>query len=101
MLSNILSGTFVTFYTSGSTIETADIALMEDDLSRIAYLKELSRKTVRIIKQNIFIALFLKGLFFALAIPGLATLWMAVFADMGASLMVIFNGLRALKSSQS
>ena len=82
---------------SDTAIETADIALMEDDLSRIAYLKQLSRKTVRIIKQNIFIALFLKGLFFALAIPGLATLWMAVFADMGASLMVIFNGLRALK----
>ncbi len=86
---------------SDTAIETADIALMEDDLSRIAYLKGLSRKTVRIIKQNIFIALFLKGLFFALAIPGLATLWMAVFADMGASLMVIFNGLRALKSGQS
>jgi Cd2+/Zn2+-exporting ATPase len=84
---------------SDTAIETADIALMEDDLSRIAYLKKLSRKTVRIIKQNIFIALFLKAIFFALAIPGLATLWMAVFADMGASLMVIFNGLRALKTN--
>ncbi|MEJ2537882.1 MAG: HAD-IC family P-type ATPase [Calditrichia bacterium] len=84
---------------SDTAIETADIALMEDDLSRIAYLKQLSRKTVRIIKQNIFIALFLKAIFFALAIPGLATLWMAVFADMGASLMVIFNGLRALKTN--
>ncbi|MEJ2538320.1 MAG: hypothetical protein P8048_14920, partial [Calditrichia bacterium] len=69
--------------------------------SRIAYLKQLSRKTVRIIKQNIFIALFLKAIFFALAIPGLDTLWMAVFADMGASLMVIFNGLRALKSNSN
>jgi len=86
---------------SDTAIETADIALMEDDLSRIAYLKKLSRKTVRIIKQNIFIALFLKAIFFALAIPGLVTLWMAVFADMGASLIVIFNGLRALKTNSN
>jgi Cd2+/Zn2+-exporting ATPase len=86
---------------SDTAIETSDIALMEDDLSRLPYLKRLSRRTVRIIKQNIFIALFLKGIFFALAIPGLATLWMAVFADMGASLMVIFNGLRVLKSNPS
>jgi Cd2+/Zn2+-exporting ATPase len=88
--------------TSGTdtALETADIALMNDDLSKLAYLKRLSRKTVRIIKQNIFIALFLKGIFVALAIPGLATLWMAVFADMGASLMVVFNGLRALKNGK-
>ena len=85
--------------TSGTdtALETADIALMKDDLGKLAYLKKLSRKTVRIIKQNIFTALFLKGIFVLLAIPGLATLWMAVFADMGASLLVVFNGLRALK----
>jgi len=85
--------------TSGTdtALETADIALMKDDLGKLAYLKRLSRKTVRIIKQNIFIALFLKAIFVILAIPGLATLWMAVFADMGASLLVVFNGLRALK----
>lgn len=82
-----------------TALETADIALMKDDLTRLAYLKSLSRKTVRIIKQNIFFALFLKGAFVLLAIPGLATLWMAVFADMGASLIVVFNGLRALKSN--
>ncbi len=86
---------------SDTAIETADIALMEDDLLKLSYLKNLSRKAVRIIKQNIFIALFLKAVFFVLAIPGFATLWMAVFADMGASLMVIFNGLRALKSSNA
>lgn len=80
-----------------TALETADIALMNDDLSKLAYLKRLSQKTVRIIKQNIFIALFLKGIFVLLAIPGLATLWMAVFADMGASLLVVFNGMRALK----
>jgi Cd2+/Zn2+-exporting ATPase len=80
-----------------TALETADIALLRDDLSKIAHLKHLSFKTIRIIKQNIFIALFLKAVFFALAIPGFATLWMAVFADMGASLIVIFNGLRTLK----
>jgi Cd2+/Zn2+-exporting ATPase len=83
-----------------TALETSDIALMKDDLSKLAYLKTLSRKTVRIIKQNIFAALSLKAIFVALAIPGLATLWMAVFADMGASLMVVFNGLRALKKAR-
>jgi len=79
-----------------TALETADIVLMKDDLGKLAYLKGLSRKTVRIIQQNIFIALFLKAIFVALSIPGWATLWMAVFADMGASLIVVFNGLRAL-----
>jgi Cd2+/Zn2+-exporting ATPase len=81
---------------SDTAIETADISLMTDNLEHLVYLRFLSEKTVRIIKQNIFISLFLKAIFFALAIPGLATLWMAVFADMGASLIVIFNGMRAL-----
>ncbi len=78
-------------------LETADIVLMHDDLKKLPYLRRLSTKTVRTIKENIFIALFLKALFFALAIPGMATLWMAVFADMGASLIVIFNGLKLMK----
>ncbi len=80
-----------------TALETADIALMNDDLGMLAHLKRLSRKVAGIIRQNIFIALFLKIAFILLAIPGLATLWMAVFADMGASLIVIFNGMRALK----
>ncbi|GAB4367216.1 MAG: heavy metal translocating P-type ATPase [Calditrichia bacterium] len=79
-----------------TALETADVALMNDDLTRLPFLKRLSSKTGVIIKQNILIALFLKALFFALAVPGWATLWMAVFADMGASLLVIFNGLRVL-----
>ncbi|RMG43541.1 MAG: heavy metal translocating P-type ATPase, partial [Methanobacteriota archaeon] len=79
-----------------TALETADITLMNDDLTKLAVLKKLSRKTLRIIQQNIFLALFLKGIFVVLAIPGLATLWMAVFADMGASLLVVFNGLRVL-----
>lgn len=81
---------------SDTAIETADIVLMKDDLNKIAFLKSLSKKTLRIIYQNIFLSLLLKFAFFVLAIPGIATLWMAVFADMGASLLVIFNGLRLL-----
>ncbi|MCK4893289.1 MAG: HAD-IC family P-type ATPase, partial [Calditrichia bacterium] len=81
---------------SDAAIETSDISLMKDDLYNLVYLKRLSHKTSRIIRQNIFLSLFLKAAFLILAIPGIATLWMAVFADMGASLMVIFNGLRTL-----
>jgi len=80
-----------------AALDTADIILMKDDLSKINYLKDLSHKTMQIIKQNIVIALGLKFIFLALAVPGWATLWMAVFADMGASLLVIFNGMRALR----
>ncbi|MBL7648429.1 MAG: heavy metal translocating P-type ATPase [Candidatus Hydrogenedentes bacterium] len=78
-------------------IETADIALMSDDLSKIAWLIRHSRRTLFIIKQNIAIALGLKLMFIALAMAGVATLWMAIAADMGASLLVIFNGLRLLR----
>ncbi len=78
-------------------IETADVALMSDDLSRVAWLVGHSRRTLTIIKQNIFFALGLKLVFVLLALMGLATLWMAIAADMGASLLVIFNGLRLLR----
>lgn len=80
-----------------AALETADIVLMKDDLSKLEYVMDLSHKTMSIIKQNIFIALGLKFIFLALALLGLATLWMAVFADMGASLIVIFNGMRTLR----
>lgn len=79
-----------------TALETADIALMTDDLSRLPFLIRLSRRTLRVIKQNIGFSLLVKVVFIGLAIPGLATLWMAVGADMGASLLVIFNGLRLL-----
>ena len=81
---------------SDTAIETADIALMGDDLTKLAYLKDLSRKTVRIIKQNIVLSIGIKLVFLALAIPGYATLWMAIAADEGAALIVIANGLRLL-----
>jgi Cd2+/Zn2+-exporting ATPase len=78
-------------------IETADIALMSDDLSKIAWLIGHSRRTLFVIQQNIAFALGLKLIFIALAMAGVATLWMAIAADMGASLLVIFNGLRLLR----
>jgi len=77
-------------------IETADVALMTDRLDHVPEAVALGRRTVRIIRQNMTIALGLKAVFFALALADLATLWMAVVADMGASLIVIANGLRLL-----
>lgn len=81
-------------------IETADIALMSDDLSKIPWLIRHSHRTLRIIKQNIIFALGLKFIFICLALLNMSTLWMAIIADTGASLIVIFNGLRLLKIEQ-
>ncbi|MFQ6092063.1 MAG: heavy metal translocating P-type ATPase, partial [bacterium] len=83
-----------------TALETADIALMADDLSKLPLAMKLSRKALHIIKQNIVFALLIKAVFLAMTPIGWATLWMAVFADMGASLMVIFNGLRVLRFAQ-
>jgi Cd2+/Zn2+-exporting ATPase len=80
-----------------TAIETADVALMDDDLRKIPQFIRLSRHAAAILKQNIAAALLIKAVFLVLAITGSATLWMAVFADMGASLLVVFNGLRLLK----
>lgn len=80
-----------------TAIETADVALMDDDLRKIPQFIRLSRQTAAILKQNIIAALLIKAVFLILAVAGSATLWMAVFADMGASLLVVFNGLRLLK----
>lgn len=80
-----------------AALETADIALMADDLTRLAYAMKLSRKTLRIIKQNIAFALLIKGLILLLVIPGWLTLWLAVAADMGSSLLVTLNGMRLIK----
>ncbi len=79
-------------------LDTADIALMEDELNRIPEAFRLSRKATRIIRTNIVFALAVKFVFVSLGGVGLATLWMAVVADMGSSLVVILNGLRALKA---
>jgi len=86
---------------SDAAIETADIALMSDDLNKLPWLIRHSKRTLRIIKQNIVFALGLKFLFVILALCGMATLWMAIAADMGASLLVIFNGLRLLRTESN
>jgi len=81
-----------------AAIETADIALMSDDLSKLPWLIRHARRALSIIKQNITFALGLKAAFIALTLLGIASLWMAIAADMGASLLVIFNGLRLLST---
>ncbi len=80
-----------------TALETADIALMRDDLSAVEYTIRLSRSAKRIIGENIGLALAIKLVFLSLAIAGLATLWLAVLADVGASLIVIANGMRLLR----
>jgi Cd2+/Zn2+-exporting ATPase len=80
-----------------TAIETADVALMTDDLRKVAVFVQLSRTTSTILKQNISLALGIKVVFLGLTLAGHATMWMAVFADMGASMMVVANGLRLLR----
>ena len=83
---------------SDAAIETADIALMSDDLSKLPWLIHHSRRTLAIIRQNITFSLAIKALFVGLTFAGYASLWAAIAADMGASLLVIFNGLRLLRA---
>jgi Zn2+/Cd2+-exporting ATPase len=80
-----------------TALETADIALMGDDLRKLPFTVKLSRKALLIIKQNIVFSLGIKLLALLLVIPGWLTLWIAIFADMGATLIVTLNGLRLLK----
>ena len=82
---------------SDAALETADIALMADELLKIPYALRLSRATVRNIRANIAFSIVLKAAFLVMAVLGVATLWMAVLADMGASLIVIANALRLLR----
>ena len=77
--------------------EAADILIMNDDLRRVPETVLLSKRTYAILWQNIIFALGIKAVFFVLAVFGNASMWMAVFADMGASLLVVFNGLRLLR----
>jgi len=82
---------------TAAAVETADVALMADDLGRLPWLVQHARRTLRVIRQNIYFALGVKALFLVLAAANLATLWMAIAADMGASLLVVANGLRLLR----
>jgi Cd2+/Zn2+-exporting ATPase len=80
---------------SDISLETADIALMEDDLSKLLFLVKLSRKTMTVVKQNVIASILIKASFAILAFPGLVTLWLAVaIGDMGLSLAVILNSMR-------
>lgn len=80
-----------------TALETADIALMADDLAKLPYTIKLSRKTLAVIKQNTVLSLAIKGLILSLVIPGWLTLWLAVAGDMGSSLLVTLNGMRLLR----
>ncbi|WP_373281545.1 heavy metal translocating P-type ATPase [Deefgea piscis] len=83
---------------SGTAIETADVALMDDDLRKLPRFIRLSQLTHRILLQNIALALGIKLLFLILTLLGYGSMWMAVFADVGASLLVVANGLRLLRT---
>ncbi|MFC0523732.1 heavy metal translocating P-type ATPase [Pontibacillus salicampi] len=83
-----------------TALETADIALMADDLEKVPYTIGISRKAFQIIKQNISFSLIVKAIALLLVIPGWLTLWIAIFADMGATLLVTLNGLRLLRNKQ-
>jgi Cd2+/Zn2+-exporting ATPase len=83
---------------SDVALETADVALMSDELLRLPYAVRLARATLRNIKTNVALSLFLKAAFLALALTGSATLWMAVLADTGASVIVVANALRLLRA---
>lgn len=82
---------------SDAAIETADIALMSDDLSRLPWLIQHSRRALSVIRQNIIFSLSVKAAFVVLTFAGYASLWAAIASDMGASFLVIFNGLRLLR----
>ncbi|MBI2735929.1 MAG: cadmium-translocating P-type ATPase [Rhodospirillales bacterium] len=86
---------------SDAAIETADVALMSDDLSKLPWLVRHSRATLGVIRQNVAFSIAVKLLFTALTVIGLASLWGAIAADVGASLLVVLNGLRLLDRGQS
>lgn len=81
-----------------TAMETADVAIMDDNLRKIPELIRLSKRTHALLIQNISLALGIKAVFLGLTLIGLGTMWMAVFADVGTSLLVVFNGLRILRS---
>lgn len=82
---------------SDSAIEAADIVIMTDEPSKIVNAINLSKKTMKIVKENITFAISIKILVLLLSVLGLSTLWQAVFADVGVSIIAILNSLRMLK----
>lgn len=85
---------------SDAAIEAADVALMSDDLSAVPWLIEHSRRVVAVVRQNIAFALAVKATVVILTVIGTASLWMAIAADMGASLIVVANALRLLRGAK-
>ncbi len=85
---------------SDTALETADVALMADDLLALPGFFRLARRTVRIIRQNVAFSVVVKIVVLALAVVGRASLWMAVFADTGVALLVILNGMRLLTADR-
>jgi Cd2+/Zn2+-exporting ATPase len=84
---------------TAQALETADVALMADDLTQLPGAIRLGRRATHTLQFNIWFALIIKVLFLIAAMFGVATLWMAVFADTGASLLVTLNGMRLLKKN--
>ena len=82
---------------SDAAIEAADVVLMDDDIQKIASVVKISRKTLKIVKQNIVFALAVKAVVLIMGAFGLANMWEAVFADVGVSVLAILNAMRALK----
>lgn len=80
-----------------SALETADVILMADEMNKIPFAIRLSRKTLQVIKQNVFFSIGIKLLAILLVFPGWLTLWLAIFADMGATILVTLNGIRLLR----
>jgi Cd2+/Zn2+-exporting ATPase len=86
---------------TGVALETADVALMADDLGKLPYAIRLGRRALGVIRQNIVFSLLVKAVFIALIFAGKSTLWLAVLADTGASLIVIANGMRLLRTRKA
>src|SRR5207245_1270477 len=78
-------------------LETADVALMGDDLARLPFSIQLSRRTLAIVRQNIAFAVLVKAAFIALTVAGRSSLWLAVLADTGTTVLVVLNSLRLLR----
>ena len=85
---------------SDTALETADIALMSDDLLKLPFLVHLSRRTLSTIRENIGFSLVVKAAFIFLVFLGMANLWMAVAADMGTSLLVTLYGMRLITTGE-
>lgn len=85
---------------SDAAIEAADIVIMDDDPSKVAEAIRVSRRTLRIARQNVVFAIGIKILVLILAATGIATMWMAVFADVGVTVLAVFNAMRTLKTKQ-